>query len=76
VNISLRHRENIHLGVIEPTKDFKMPIDLISAELAENTFVAVGDKLDEKFGKKSWDKPLYWMTVIGLFSAIAVYYFW
>ena len=44
-----------------------MPIDLISAELAENTFVALGDKLDEKFGKKSWVKPLYWMTVIGLF---------
>lgn len=53
-----------------------MPAELIPAELVENTFVAVGDKIDEKFGQKSWVKPLYWMTVIGLFAALAVYYFW
>ena len=53
-----------------------MPVELIPSELVENTFVAVGDKIDEKFGQKAWVKPLYWMTVIGLFAALAVYYFW
>ncbi len=53
-----------------------MPIELISSELAEEAFVAVGDTLDEKFGKRAWVKPLYWTTVVLLFSGLVVYYFW
>ncbi|HJM54665.1 MAG TPA: hypothetical protein QGI72_00295 [Poseidonia sp.] len=53
-----------------------MPIELIPPELAEEAFVAVGDKLDEKFGGRAWVKPLYWTTVIALFSSLIIYYFW
>lgn len=65
------------MGIGIPTKGFtKMPVELIPSELAEEAFVAVGDKLDEKFGKSAWVKPLYWTTVILLFSGLVVYYFW
>jgi len=57
-----------------------MPVDLItstiSPQLAEDTYVAVTDKIEDKLGRKGLGKILYWLTILGLFSAIAVYYFW
>ena len=57
-----------------------MPVDLItstiSPQLAEDTYVAVVDKIEDKLGRKGLGKVLYWLIFLGLFSAIAVYYFW
>lgn len=57
-----------------------MPVDLItstiSPQLAEDTYVAVADKIEDKLGRKGLGKVLYWLIFLGLFSAIAVYYFW
>ena len=57
-----------------------MPVDLItstiSPQLAEDTYVAVTDKIEDKLGRKGMGKVLYWLTILGLFSATAVYHFW
>ena len=57
-----------------------MPVDLItstiSPQLAEDTYVAAADKIEDKLGRKGLGKVLYWLIFLGLFSAIAVYYFW
>ncbi len=68
------------MGLNERANDLEMPVDLltntISPQLAEDTYVAVTDKIEDKLGRKGLGKVLYWLTIIGLFSAIAVYYFW
>ncbi|MGB1354747.1 MAG: hypothetical protein ACPG79_05245 [Poseidonia sp.] len=53
-----------------------MPVDLIPDQVIENLLEDVGNKLDEKYGKKDWVKRGYWLLVVVFLSVPVVYFFW
>jgi hypothetical protein len=53
-----------------------MPVDLIPEQMIEEILENVGNKLDEKYGKKDWVKRGYWFLVIVFLSVPLVYFFW
>lgn len=53
-----------------------MTADAIPIGLIEDVLEDVGEALDERFGSSKWIKPLYWLTVVVMFTGVAIYYVW